>query len=120
MPTSFDLSGAIAMLRSTYCFVAGPLPAGPEPTAAVAGFVSRWIPVTGLNVPATVATTSAFAVNVPAVALLIVNVQVTVDVPSPLGEPQVEDCDVGPGVTLGVIAAAVIGPPTEVTVIVNT
>src|ERR1051325_659750 len=105
------------MLRSTYCFVAGPLPTGPEPIAAVAGFVSRWIPVTGLKVPWTVATTSAFATNVPAVELLMVNVQVTIAVPSPLGALHVLDCVPGAGATLGVIVAAMIGPPIEVTVI---
>ena len=38
-----------------------------------------------LKVPAIVATTSAFAVNNPAVELLIVNVHVNVSVPNPAG-----------------------------------
>jgi hypothetical protein len=59
-------------------------------------------------------------VNNPAVALLIVNVQVTVAVFRPDGEPHVELCEVGAGVTLGVTTAAVIGAPVECAVIVNT
>jgi len=65
-----------------------------------------------------VTSASAFAVNNPAVKLLIVNVHVTVAVPNPLGAPQVELCEPGPGDTVVVIAAAVIGwPPIECTVI---
>jgi hypothetical protein len=35
--TSFVLSGVIVIRASTYCFVAGPDPPGPEPIADVAG-----------------------------------------------------------------------------------
>src|SRR5580765_4708994 len=54
------------MLASTYVFMAGPLPPGPA-TAGVAGSVSR-VTVT----PPIVTESLAFAVNTPAVGLLIV------------------------------------------------
>ena len=57
---------------STYCLVAGPLPPGPAGDAVV-GSVSR---VT--DTPPILSVAEAFAVNAPAVLLLIVSVQVAV------------------------------------------
>src|SRR5438132_13918060 len=64
-PTSLTSFGAMAMLASTYRFVAGPLPPGPA-TTAVAGSVS-WVTVT----PAMVIAWLALMVKTPAVGLLV-------------------------------------------------
>src|ERR1044071_6510881 len=88
--------------------------------SAVAGFVSRCT-LTGLYVPAIVNNASTFAVNTPAVVLLMVNVHVSVGVPMPAGALHVVDWELGAGETLGVSVAAVIGwPPSEWTVMLNT
>jgi hypothetical protein len=57
----------IVIFASTYCFVAGPEPPGPEPIAAVAGSVSR-VTETLLSSPEIANVVEAFAVTRPAVA----------------------------------------------------
>ena len=61
--------GAIVMFASTHCFVAGPLPPGPELMLAVAGSVSR---VSADAV--TVRLADALAIVLPAVGLLMISV----------------------------------------------
>ena len=59
--------------------------------------------------------------NTPAELLLIVNVQVAT-LPFTVGEPQVVLCDVGAGLTLGVIAPKLTGVAPDgiaVTVMLN-
>ena len=81
--------------------MAGPLPPGPEfpevdrVTVADAGFAAGSVEV---KVTAAV----ALAVKTPGELLLMVTEQVAT-LPETEGEPQVVDCDVGAGVTTGVI-----------------
>src|SRR5262249_3753448 len=61
LPTSFVADGGeMAMLASTYVFVAGPEPPGPAPMLAVAGSVSRLI-----EMPPTDSVTAAFPTTLP-------------------------------------------------------
>jgi len=116
--TSFTPFGVIETFAFTYRFVAGPLPPGPlfaeveRVTSAVFG---------GFAPSAKCQTAVPLAVNTPAVALLIVSVQVAV-FPLTCGLLQVVDCDDGAGLTLGVIDVSVaVVPDADATeVIVNT
>jgi hypothetical protein len=99
------------MLASTYRFTAGPEPSGP-----LLPEVDR-VTVT----PPMVTSALAFAVNAPAVPLLIVSVQVAV-FPSTVGDPQVESCEPACGLTLVVIEPKLTGEAPDgiaVTAIVN-
>jgi len=108
-PARFVASGAIVIFAFTYRFVAGPLP----PASAFAG-----VPVTrvtsavlgGFAPSAKCQTAVAFAVKIPVLVLLIVRVQVAV-LPFTCGALQVDDCDVGAGLTLGVIEVNVAVVP---------
>ena len=110
--TSFTADSTIVIAASTNRLVAGPLPPGP-----LFPEVERLTAT-----PPMVTTAAAFAVNVPAVSLLIVRVQVAT-LPTTVGAAQVLLCEVGAGLTLGVIEVNATGVAPDgiaVAVIVNT
>jgi hypothetical protein len=94
----------IVIRASTYVFVAGPDPFGPEPIVAVVGSVSRVTVGPLVNVKTAV----PLAVKTPVTFELIVTVQVAVLPPfDKVGDAQVSDEELGAGLTEGVIATDV-------------
>src|SRR5204863_193895 len=97
------VSGLILILASTYAFVAGPLPPGPE--------LPEVLRVTGIAGLPRFAVADALAVNVPVVLLLMVIVQVAISPTNAMPAPQVVLCDDGAGLTLGVMFTVPAGTP---------